>query len=1684
MPDILSDADVFGPAVAAPKGKAPVAAAPPPAPAPKAPTTLSNDDVFGKGKGGKSLDPLDGNGPKGPDNRSLLREGVAVADLFTTGPIQMIADVMGQTVGRVVAGIEGASRKEASAFGKEFGHDIASHPAINQPLTKLFNWVAGQKDDKTRVDDVMGEVSALIRKGGKYVQKVTKGAIRADDVDLMTEAIMAGAGGRGQQKLLEMRKKAEPAPTPEPPKPEGLSPEMQAKYDRARGKVDPATRARADAAAGVKEPLDPRAQKAATSMRRAEARKAFQDDPEYADYLRNYAEEEARLRANEVPQSAPGGVPGSGPRAPRTGLRDAVPDKELPPGRTKPVDAGNPPALDSALAKVKGGKSFDLTAEEKVQLRAIASKHGRPEFVDEAGRPIKQSGAATVDMMKLIAGLGLGTGLAAYAYYHKDEFGGAAAMALGALLPSGERTALSSMLRDSGSTLKTLERLNQGATSHTREQVLQHLNRDDVSKSEKDLVMGVLGDKKEISSKELVEGFQKEAKKLELKPKKTSEYAEYGLGQIDRQVEGQREPGDLNDLYRNPKPRESVDARTTIYRNDSLDDTNNHFEDPKYFAHTRSFDEGGVRHVVEVQSDVAQHTKTVPEAEAAKLRTNVEFLTGLGKSYEDLGGLVARAKKATEVPPILDDLEKQYDPEIRLDYRLQIGNRVYHKLVDNPKIKGDPIFTGQVDMEDVYNGVKDALKNPKKGDGDRLSLYVAAIQESLYEEGERLTRTISEMKAKLGAATQTVQPMLKTWYKRVVREEIAQTPGKPVRFATADTVAKVEGWPQNRPYTEAANRAEMAVRRAQKQILATESRIETARQVHGKNGEASSLTKGLENDLKEAKANLKMALEDLTHNRAELKKRFPNGEPAEFSKEHQSIYDRYKTEIEKFLRNEFKAKPYTDPKGHTWLEVPPQPKGPVKMFGRADPSSLAALAAFVGGAMAMQAWSKDPSLVSDVVAGLLASSATRIRPRALIEAYKSAKASKPLESIGQAAIVRESNMRRNALDAANTVLRVTKLVKDEKRREAVHVALDTGKVAGLSANELAAYNDLKAEYARLAKMGLDADTLKSARINYATHIWKMETDRFEEIFGKRRGFGTSPNTPYSLERVFNTLEEGERAGLTPVSKDAAFVYSVYANSLSGAIENARILKTIKAQKTEAGDHLMLPTKDAPHAYVAIENPQLRGQVVHPEIASQMRFIFENPSASGITSAAEIIADVSKRSAVSASMFHTKALIDAIIGATPGKAKNFAQASLAAGAVYTTAQIFDPDHAGRDAALAAVAGYVGPRLKSYITGRNLFLKEMKKGSASDLINRAIDSGVVFGSEKGLLEVDDAGRRFYDAMKLIQKEVDRITSPVGIKGGKAVEKYIEANHILDSTLWGRIHPGMKLEVWSKTSDTLLESSIKRNAKDPKTRILTRSEADQIAARFTNDTFGGLNWTRIAMEAKTRIGRMVAQELFSARGRQALRIGLFAPDWTLSTARAALTAVDADLINPLKWGNVAKGMFQPITRGDLARQYIARSAMYYLVIGDAINYSMSGHHLWQNKDPTFIDWGDGRRMLFSKHIMEVPHWFDHPGKQALGKLGYVPKEVANQFLGTDYLAPQEGKQGQVFAGPRMKDKSLMGRVEHAASGFTPIPFQGEKSDATAWGFAGMPLYGKTAAQKVAAKRLREENKRKERK
>ena len=266
-----------------------------------------------------------------------------------------------------------------------------------------------------------------------------------------------------------------------------------------------------------------------------------------------------------------------------------------------------------------------------------------------------------------------------------------------------------------------------------------------------------------------------------------------------------------------------------------------------------------------------------------------------------------------------------------------------------------------------------------------------------------------------------------------------------------------------------------------------------------------------------------------------------------------------------------------------------------------------------------------------------------------------------------------------------------------------------------------------------------------------------------------------------------------------------------------------------------------------------------------------------------------------------------------------------------------------------------------------------------------------------------------------------------------------------------MWDWVHTGMKLDIFAEKVEALIESSVKRHAKDPSIPLLTREQAGAIAASYTNDLLGGLNWRRIAEQAHTSWGRNLALQVYSKQGRWWMQLAMFAPDWTLSTTRSMVKAFGE--------GSGVKGLLKPITLADLHRQYIARAAAIYFTVGNVLNQALSGKWLWENEDWTTIDMGDGRKLQWSKHTMEPVHWMQKPGQQGLNKLGILPKEALEQILDVDYLSTKGNMR------PMEGD-----RVAHAAKKLLPISV-GQSFEAGAesgWmGFAGMPVYGRSYEQ-----------------
>ena len=445
-----------------------------------------------------------------------------------------------------------------------------------------------------------------------------------------------------------------------------------------------------------------------------------------------------------------------------------------------------------------------------------------------------------------------------------------AAMSLGALLAGRDNT------------LKTLERLPPNRAEFSKEQIRQNLNRPDVPAAEKAMLESAMevvdGDK--ITAKQLMEAVDAEMKDYKLSPSDTKQFAEYGLDRVNL-------PPDLK-------------ATTTIWQlpEHMPMSAANHFADERYFGHTRKFTENGTRHVVEIQSDLMQKAKgsNLTMEEFQRLLDNEQHLNR-GIQALDVGGGLAKQSEAyikwAEDAGIGDDVK------LRMGYRLETYIPPDNSLYPNGEFDGMAGFDKALELlqsPDTPRQLKEQLQS--------------GFAEVINSEWEHLRVLAEESRAKRQATAINSQlaPMKKNWDRRLIREELADAARKGekvVRFADADTVAKVEGWPERN-------------------------------EVYGNN--VHVLRDSIEYFQQHPEARGADTIEPMRQRLADLE----SGTRA-FSKEHQGIYDRYNKETAKFLMS-LGGKKVVDANGHGWIEVPVAPKefggGRAQMFGRVDQDLL------------------------------------------------------------------------------------------------------------------------------------------------------------------------------------------------------------------------------------------------------------------------------------------------------------------------------------------------------------------------------------------------------------------------------------------------------------------------------------------------------------------------------------------------------------------------------------------------------------------------------------------------------------------------------------------------------------------------------------------------------------------------
>ena len=800
--------------------------------------------------------------------------------------------------------------------------------------------------------------------------------------------------------------------------------------------------------------------------------------------------------------------------------------------------------------------------------------------------------------------------------------------------------------------------------------------------------------------------------------------------------------------------------------------------------------------------------------------------------------------------------------------------------------------------------------------------------------------------------------------------------------------------------------------------------------------------------------------------------------PYEYNKYGREAEQRYDWDVaQKYgLEDEYHGKYFTKP-----LAALPEAGVGGKQGGAMTPRQMANLALLTGGAIAGFANEhKLQDAMFGAGVGLLLSS---LRPKDWIEGYRRAQAQGPLRNITD--LVKDVAYQKKVqkLAVAQLATNIVTRVPDLDRRVAIYEYLENEKPVKLTPEEREVAALVKEFYTKLGAEAKKAGVIREVLDDYATRIYGKEAKGLFE--GKQVGGDARLDSPFGKHRGYKTRAAAEAAGYVPVTLDIARVLEMYSDSINGAIQNRRFIDTLRNVKGEYAG-LIAPAQGAPAGYAYISHPQMRGYLAHPDIAADLRFVFESNNTGAIIGMLDAVNSTQKRMGVSLSLFHASALEQALLGGM---------------------SVFKSPVLGAKA--------FGQSFFPQIFGESLAVKMLREGGLHDVIDRGMRAGL-----EHTLDRQGTAASMEDSMHSIYKGMDAATKWLDVQvprlGTYTTGVYTNLNKMFDRAMWGRFHTTLKIETFLDKASELSRNNA-REVEAGRGQLKSQAEIDRMAASFTNDLYGGLNWYQIVSEMNSRWGRELASAALGPTGRLVMRLLLFAPDWTISTTRAFTKAFgprglmagagtvagmqmlpnteDGKLIGGVIGGLAGYGASRALRmkkvgsglRGalpgelggratelaDLHRQYILRSAFIYTTIVDALNYQYSGHHLWENKDPTRLDLGDGRTMMASKHFMEPFHWLIDPKKQLMGKASFIVKESMSQLGDVEYWSPH--------GAPRMggtdkgDDISLPTRMKHAGKQFLPISaqaFEQQNPQSALASMAGFGIYGRTLEQKAEAK------------
>ncbi len=538
-------------------------------------------------------------------------------------------------------------------------------------------------------------------------------------------------------------------------------------------------------------------------------------------------------------------------------------------------------------------------------------------------------------------------------------------------------------------------------------------------------------------------------------------------------------------------------------------------------------------------------------------------------------------------------------------------------------------------------------------------------------------------------------------------------------------------------------------------------------------------------------------------------------------------------------------------------------------------------------------------------------------------------------------------------------------------------------------------------YSEAAEVGQEHGTLTTARENYVNRVYQPE--KTEDFVKSGMESGVRPATGHSLARTYDTMADAARAGKSFATTDLADLMSIHNEEMARA-NSARA--TFDAME-QAG--LGAWKRDVPEGWAQVGSLEKRvplkgqdGQALIGEDGNQVvsRSVFAAPK--GIAKGLEAISDpnfVKKIDALrgiaryqglvktvdlSFSLFHHLSMMAQLFYSAPAEA---------IGDVVNKVRGVEPD-TFESAGVSAI---------------------FRPGKMDELLSTP-DFGEreqEFAKYGGVTAITADNQ---DILRnLTRDEGDTFSKVVNAPGVKQV---LEATDKSADFLFGKVQRLWKVDTYSKLAANWA-------ADHPDATNTETTAAMRGFARHVNDRFGGQNWEAMGM-TKSNLAL--------------LRIGLLAPDWTISNMHILKAAIG-----------------EGGTGGSAARVHVLSSLIVGMAATEGLNHLLTGHYTDENKPGHKLEVEISPNVYVSllrggvQDIMKLGSMVAESGlagvsRFAQGKLSPFARTGVGLLTNTQYtgqpIVPKNYKSGSFEKNLPKPVAATYDVLKYALNSATPIP------------------------------------------